>query len=29
MYGPGSEAICRAFQKEKGLTVDGIVGPAA
>jgi N-acetyl-anhydromuramyl-L-alanine amidase AmpD len=27
VYGPGSAAICRAFQKEKGLTVDGIVGP--
>lgn len=27
-YGPASESICRAFQGEKGLTVDGIVGPA-
>jgi hypothetical protein len=27
-YGPGSEAVCRAFQREKGLGVDGIVGPA-
>lgn len=25
-YGPDSERICRAFQEEKGLTVDGIVG---
>lgn len=28
-YGPDSEAICRAFQREKGLEVDGIVGPRA
>ncbi|MFG2002288.1 peptidoglycan-binding protein [Spirillospora sp. NPDC048911] len=27
-YGPDSEAVCRAFQAEKGLTVDGVVGPA-
>ena len=27
VYGPDSENVCRAFQKEKGLTVDGIVGP--
>ncbi|TDD25061.1 CHAP domain-containing protein [Actinomadura sp. KC06] len=27
-YGPGSESICRAFQREKGLSVDGVVGPA-
>jgi peptidoglycan hydrolase-like protein with peptidoglycan-binding domain len=27
VYGPGSEEICRAFQRDKGLTVDGIVGP--
>lgn len=27
MYGPASESICRAFQREKGLTVDGVVGP--
>ncbi len=26
-YGPQSEGVCRAFQREKGLTVDGIVGP--
>jgi hypothetical protein len=25
-YGDQSEAVCRAFQKEKGLKVDGIVG---
>lgn len=27
VYGHGSEAVCRAFQKEKHLTVDGKVGP--
>jgi len=27
VYGPASERVCRAFQKEKGLVVDGIVGP--
>jgi peptidoglycan hydrolase-like protein with peptidoglycan-binding domain len=27
-YGPESESICRAFQREKGLKVDGVVGPA-
>lgn len=26
-YGPSSQATCKAFQQEKGLTVDGIVGP--
>lgn len=26
-YGPESERVCRAFQAEKGLEVDGIVGP--
>lgn len=26
-YGPRSEQVCRAFQAEKGLVVDGIVGP--
>src|SRR6266545_1918845 len=26
-YGPPSEKVCRAFQKEKHLGVDGIVGP--
>jgi peptidoglycan hydrolase-like protein with peptidoglycan-binding domain len=27
-YGPGSENICREFQAEKQMGVDGIVGPA-
>ncbi|MBE1531356.1 peptidoglycan recognition protein family protein [Actinomadura algeriensis] len=27
VYGPRSEEVCRAFQREKGLPVDGIVGP--
>lgn len=27
-YGPQSEQACRAFQAEKGLPVDGLVGPA-
>lgn len=26
-YGPQSRQVCLAFQREKGLTVDGIVGP--
>jgi len=26
-YGPESESVCRSFQSEKGLTVDGDVGP--
>lgn len=26
-YGPGSESVCRRFQREKGLKVDGVVGP--
>ncbi|MCA1702624.1 MAG: peptidoglycan-binding protein, partial [Actinobacteria bacterium] len=26
-YGPVSEEVCRAFQQEKGLEVDGEVGP--
>lgn len=26
-YGPRSEQVCRAFQEEKGLAVDGVVGP--
>ncbi|ACY97921.1 MULTISPECIES: GH25 family lysozyme [Thermomonospora] len=26
-YGPASERVCRAFQAEKGLAVDGVVGP--
>jgi hypothetical protein len=28
VYGPVSTALCRAFQAEKRLTVDGVVGPA-
>lgn len=28
-YGPKSETVCRQFQREKGLQVDGIVGPQA
>lgn len=27
VYGPGSEQVCRQFQAEKGLGVDGMVGP--
>ncbi|WP_165964235.1 peptidoglycan-binding protein [Actinomadura sp. KC216] len=27
VYGPDSEDVCRAFQKEKRLAVDGVVGP--
>lgn len=27
-FGPGTEAVVKSFQKEKGLHVDGIVGPA-
>lgn len=27
MYGPGSADVCRSFQAEKGLGVDGVVGP--
>ncbi|TDB90948.1 peptidoglycan-binding protein [Actinomadura sp. KC216] len=26
-YGPASKTVCRRFQAEKGLSVDGIVGP--
>src|SRR5262245_29588844 len=26
-YGPESEGVCRQFQAEKGLSVDGLVGP--
>lgn len=26
-YGPASEEVCRKFQTEKGLEVDGVVGP--
>ncbi len=29
VYGPGSERICRQFQVEKGLVVDGVVGEKA
>jgi peptidoglycan hydrolase-like protein with peptidoglycan-binding domain len=27
MYGPSSQSICQQFQQEKGLGVDGLVGP--
>jgi peptidoglycan hydrolase-like protein with peptidoglycan-binding domain len=27
IYGPQSESVCRSFQAEKGLSVDGLVGP--
>lgn len=27
LYGPQSESVCRSFQAEKGLAVDGLVGP--
>jgi peptidoglycan hydrolase-like protein with peptidoglycan-binding domain len=27
IFGPGSERVCRQFQQEKRLTVDGKVGP--
>jgi len=27
-YGPNSETVCRQFQQEKGLAVDGLVGPS-
>jgi hypothetical protein len=27
-YGPNSETVCRSFQSEKGLAVDGLVGPS-
>jgi hypothetical protein len=27
-YGPQSEGVCRQFQAEKGLSVDGLVGPS-
>ena len=27
VYGPRSEQVCRQFQREKGLAVDGLVGP--
>lgn len=27
VYGPQSRSVCRAFQQEKGLEVDGVVGP--
>ncbi len=28
VYGPKSETVCRAFQREKGLATDGILGPS-
>jgi len=28
VYGPQSEQVCRAFQRDAALRVDGIVGPA-
>ena len=28
MYGPSSESVCRQFQSEKGLSVDGLCGPS-
>lgn len=28
VYGEQSAAVCRQFQQEKGLTADGVVGPA-
>jgi peptidoglycan hydrolase-like protein with peptidoglycan-binding domain len=27
IYGPRSAQVCRSFQSEKGLSVDGVVGP--
>ena len=27
VYGPESAGVCRGFQSEQGLQVDGIVGP--
>jgi peptidoglycan hydrolase-like protein with peptidoglycan-binding domain len=27
IYGPQSKAACQAFQRDRGLTADGIVGP--
>jgi peptidoglycan hydrolase-like protein with peptidoglycan-binding domain len=27
IYGRQSEAVCKSFQKERGLTADGVVGP--
>jgi peptidoglycan hydrolase-like protein with peptidoglycan-binding domain len=27
-YGPQSDSVCRSFQAEKGLGVDGLVGPS-
>ncbi|WP_143662161.1 peptidoglycan-binding domain-containing protein, partial [Streptomyces glaucescens] len=27
-YGPGSDSACRSFQSRRGLSVDGVVGPA-
>lgn len=28
MYGPSSQSVCQQFQQEKGLAVDGLVGPS-
>jgi peptidoglycan hydrolase-like protein with peptidoglycan-binding domain len=28
VYGPESKAACVAFQKDRGMSADGIVGPA-
>ena len=27
VYGKGSETVCQAFQREKALRVDGVLGP--
>jgi peptidoglycan hydrolase-like protein with peptidoglycan-binding domain len=27
IYGPQSQGVCTSYQREKGLTVDGLVGP--
>jgi peptidoglycan hydrolase-like protein with peptidoglycan-binding domain len=27
VYGPQSKSACQAFQRDRGLTPDGIVGP--
>ena len=28
LYGPQTKKVCKQFQKQKGLTVDGLIGPA-